>query len=372
MAIDIRTRTNEVVATIERPDFLEQIRESLPESVSLDRFKRVAITAVRSNADLATADQTSLFRSIVRCAQDGLLPDGREAALVIYKGKVGYIPMIAGIRKIAAEYGWQIRTAVVYANDEFDYTEEPPEITHRPVRPGQDRGALLAAYAVARHRDGRRMQTVLHPADIAKRRAKAQTDKVWGEWPEAMWEKSAGHDIFGQLALDSADLRVSRILNEGVLVDPVAALYGPNNDSPVLLPAGDGDAAPAVPVEPPGASGTGDTDPLRGGGASGRVAGAADEEPVEDGEWTEAPVDDEPQLSEETVAAAAAVKVPGGVHLGKTLAEVADEEGGKTWLAAQLKRLDNDDRMRPAIETFVQGRMPEMWASYEAWKAEQS
>jgi recombinational DNA repair protein RecT len=63
MAIDVRSKTQEVVASIQHPDFLEQIRESLPESVSLDRFKRVAITAVRSNPDLVTADQSSLLSS---------------------------------------------------------------------------------------------------------------------------------------------------------------------------------------------------------------------------------------------------------------------------------------------------------------------
>ena len=68
MAIDVRTKTEQIVSRIETPEYLEQLRESLPESVTLDRFKRVAITAVRSNPSLATADQASLFGSVVQAA----------------------------------------------------------------------------------------------------------------------------------------------------------------------------------------------------------------------------------------------------------------------------------------------------------------
>lgn len=339
MAIDVRTKTQEIVERIERPDFLEQIRESLPESVTLDRFKRVSITAVRSNPDLAKADPASLLASIIRCAQDGLLPDQREAALVIYKGKVGYLRMIGGIRKIAAEYGWAIRTNVVYENDTFDYTDEPPEIHHRPVRPGEPRGNLIAAYAVATHRDGRRLQTVLHPDDVAKRRAKAQTQQVWNEWPAQMWEKSAGHDIFGQLPLDSADLRVSRVLHDGVLVDPVAQLYGQREDD-----------AP----EPEPESGAPDM--------------SGEPEP-EDADW--APVDED-AIDAEALTAAALTVVPSGVHKDKTFATVAGEDGGPAWFLQQLKRVADTAPVRPTLELFVRGMLPEQWAQYEAFKAGQS
>jgi recombination protein RecT len=365
MAIDVRTKTQEVVAAIDNPVFLQQIEDSLPEGVSMQRFVSVAKTAVRTNADLATADQTSLFGSIVRCAQDGLLPDGREAALVIYKGKVGYLPMIGGIRRIAAVYGWQIRTNVVYANDEFDYTDEPPEIKHRPVRPGEDRGNLIAAYAVATHRDGRRVQTVLHPDEIAKRRSKAQTTKVWDEWTAAMWEKSAGHDIFKQLSLDPADARVDRILREGILADPIAALYGGNNlrtdAEPSTSP--DGDAGPhRAPVDGAKLEAAAEDTSLP-------QAAASPDPEAEDAEWTEA-VDESEAPTDEEIQEAAETKVPGGSHMGQTLAEVAESD--VPWLRTQLKRLGADDPMRAPIEAFVHGRLPEVWAKFEAWKAEQS
>jgi len=358
---ELATRTEQVVDQLQSPLFLEQLAESLPEGVTLDRFKRVTITAVRANADLVKADQTSLFAAIVKCAQDGLMPDGREAALVTYKEKVAYIPMIGGIRRIAAVYGWQIRTSVVYANDEFDYTEEPPVITHRPVRPGVDRGDLIAAYAVATHRDGRRVQVVLHPADIAKRKAKAQTSKVWDEFSAAMWEKSAGHDIFGQLSLDPADARVDRILREGILADPIAALYGGRSSD------GDG-GSPADGASRENRDGAADTDGEPGVGGRNEPPPPAADSPAdeaEEGVWEVAPTDEE-------IEAAGAIVVPAGVHKGKTLSAVAAEEAGATWFLTQLKNLKPDAPVRPSMETFVRARLPETWATYETHLAEQT
>src|SRR5579872_7163533 len=83
----------------------------LPGNIPVERFKRMVITALNTNPDLAQADRRSLFNSCIKCASDGLLPDGREAALVVYNTKikrgsreyradmVRYLPMIAGIRK---------------------------------------------------------------------------------------------------------------------------------------------------------------------------------------------------------------------------------------------------------------------------------
>lgn len=350
-------RTQQVVEQIQNPVFLEQLSELLPEGVTVDRFKRVAITAVRANPDLAGAsDQNSLFASLIRCAQDGLLPDGKQAALVIYGGKVGYLPMIGGIRSIAAVYGWTIRTQVVYANDEFEYTEEPPEILHRPVRPGMERGDLIAAYAVATHRDGRRVQTVLHPADIAKRRGKAQTTKVWEEFPAPMWEKSAGHDIFGQLSLDPADARVARMLSAEL--DPATALYGPNgatftaSEIPLADGIGTGESQQAETAAPPAAV---------------SVPGEA----VEEADWSAIDANAGEAPSDDAVAAAGAVQVPGGVHQGKPLSALAESPEGQQWMLTGLKRLVAEDPTRQAIEVYVRAMLPEVWSKFETWRAEQ-
>ena len=88
--------------------FRKQVSLALPGDVTSDRFVRVAVTALIANPDIAQCNPESIFSSLLKCAQDGLLPDGREAALAPFNNKktgekdASYMPMVAGFRKIAA------------------------------------------------------------------------------------------------------------------------------------------------------------------------------------------------------------------------------------------------------------------------------
>lgn len=362
MAIDLVSKTRDVVANVENPTFVGELEALLPDTLPVRRFVQVAKTAIRTNPDLVGADQNSLFSAIVRCAQDGLVPDNVEAALVPYKGKVSYLRMIDGVRKIAAEYGWTLRTRVVFTNDEFEYVEEPPSITHRPVRPGVERGERIAAYAVATHRDGRRLQRVMYPEEIAKRRSKAQTQKVWDEWPDAMWAKSVGHAIFDELPKSEREL-LDRLTVEELTENGSAAelLYGPQENGHSVTPS----VAEASPPAGPQPSGG---DFHQQAPAAPHPAGATGDE-IEDGEFE--PVDDEPEISPEEFAAAASTKVKSGHWIGQTFAQIAEAgDEGKTWLLVQMKKLDPDGNGRK-LAIFLQGRCPDVWQRYVEWKAEQ-
>ena len=55
------------------------IQSLLPSHVSPEQFTRTAATALVADPELQNADRQSLVMSLIRCAQDGLVPDGREA-----------------------------------------------------------------------------------------------------------------------------------------------------------------------------------------------------------------------------------------------------------------------------------------------------
>src|SRR3546814_609098 len=95
-----------------------EFRAALPAHVSVEKFTRVAQTAIQNQPDLANVDRKSLFGAIVRLAQDGLLPDGREAAIVKFGNQAQAMPMIAGILKKVRQSGEvsYISAHVVYAN----------------------------------------------------------------------------------------------------------------------------------------------------------------------------------------------------------------------------------------------------------------
>jgi hypothetical protein len=119
-----RTPVQDVIARVRSEQFKQQVALALPSNVRPERFQRAVVTAILQNPEVVV-DPDSLYNSVIRCAQDGLLPDGREAALVVFnvKGekKVQYLPMVFGLRKKAAEHGFSLAAYVVYEHDEFDW-----------------------------------------------------------------------------------------------------------------------------------------------------------------------------------------------------------------------------------------------------------
>lgn len=145
-----------------------QFQAALPAHIPVERFKRVILTAIQQNPKLATADRPTLFTSAMKAAQDGLLPDGREGALVIFNTKmkingvdrwvdaVQWIPMVAGLRKKVRNSGeiatWDVKA--VFEKDEFLYEEGIDAILkHKPFLDG-DAGELKAVYSVCKMKSG--------------------------------------------------------------------------------------------------------------------------------------------------------------------------------------------------------------------------
>lgn len=136
---------------------LPQFEMALPQQIDPKKFVRVLMTALQNAPDLLNCDRTSLYSSSMKCAADGLLPDGREAALVKFGDKVQYMPMIGGILKKVRNSGElaSITSQVIYKNDVFKYwvDDEGEHLEHVPLLFG-DRGDLIGVYAQAKTRDG--------------------------------------------------------------------------------------------------------------------------------------------------------------------------------------------------------------------------
>src|SRR5438309_2044791 len=77
--------------------------KSLPGHITADKFVRTAQTAVALTRNIdKVRNPQSLLAACSKAAADGLILDGREAALVIdYNGDVQYRPMMRGLLKLA-------------------------------------------------------------------------------------------------------------------------------------------------------------------------------------------------------------------------------------------------------------------------------
>ena len=184
-----------------------EFRAALPAHIPVERFMRVVMTAVNSNPDLIGADRRSLIEAAMKAAQDGLLPDGRDGAFVMFVGKVQWMPMVAGILKKVRNSGQllTISAHVVFDNDTFYYRlGDEEKIEHEPNLTG-DRGKPKLVYAVAKTKDGGIYREVMTVAEIEKVRAvsKAKNAGPWVQWWNEMARKTAIRRLSKRLPVSS-------------------------------------------------------------------------------------------------------------------------------------------------------------------------
>lgn len=186
-----------------------QFAAALPAHISAEKFARVVMTAVGQSADLQSAERSSLFAAALKCATDGLIPDGREAAIVTFGKQAQYMPMMAGILKKVrnSKELSALDAQIVCANDRFQYR---PGIDEVPIFEPDwfgDRGAAIGAYAVAKLRDGGAYVEVMNRQQIEQVRnvSRAKGSGPWVTWWDEMARKTVLRRLCKRLPM-STDL----------------------------------------------------------------------------------------------------------------------------------------------------------------------
>jgi len=223
-------------------------KAALPAHITLEKFQRTIVTAVQTDPDLLKADRRSLILACMKAAQDGLLPDKREAALVLFKenrkdaqGKwqtkmvVVYMPMVYGLRKKILQSGEikSIGVNVVYRReyDEgfFHYEEgSEEELRHKPMLDltsddTRDEN-IIAAYSIATFKDGSKDFKVLRRFQIDKVRECSQTGATRTRKGEPRTPSGPWVDWFPEQAMKTALRSHSKTLPmSGDLIDVEAA-----------------------------------------------------------------------------------------------------------------------------------------------------
>lgn len=197
------------VAVAEKPKQVTQFEEQfaeyrpniqavLPSHIRIEHFERVIITAINNSPELWGADRRSLFNACVQAATDGLMPDGREGALVIYSTKVKdahgreewikkvqWMRMVYGVRKQMRNSGEVLSAVahVVYENDRFRFVLGDDERIEHEVAL-KDRGAPLGAYAIIKLKNGETIHEYMSASEVADVRAasKSSNSPAWTKW----------------------------------------------------------------------------------------------------------------------------------------------------------------------------------------------
>jgi recombination protein RecT len=210
-----------------------QIALALPRHLSADRMLRISMTSIRRTPALLACNPQSLLGAIMQAAQLGLEPDGvlGHAYLIPFKEEVQLIIGYKGLIDLARRSGQlsTIYARVVCAKDQFEYAYGLTERLEHIPSTGEEPGEIVAAYAVAKLKDGGVQFEAMtrREIDAIRKRSRASNDGPWVTDFSEMAKKTvlrrlckmlpASVELARAVALDErADLGISQQLEDVV------------------------------------------------------------------------------------------------------------------------------------------------------------
>jgi recombination protein RecT len=183
---------------------LPQFEMVLPDNVTPEKFLRVVLTTVLSNRNFLTCSRDSLFKASLQCAADGLIPDGKEAAMIPFGKEVTYLPMVQGIYKKARNSGEIaiLCADLVYPSDVFKYGTDSDRgrfLEHTPdLLKDRKISDVICVFALSKTKDGDVDFEVMTRQDIefVRSKAKAPNSPAWSNW----WGEMAKKVVVKRLA----------------------------------------------------------------------------------------------------------------------------------------------------------------------------
>ncbi|QDP64883.1 MAG: putative recombination protein [Prokaryotic dsDNA virus sp.] len=221
-------RTSPVVQFKKDLDALNGAGElALPDTVDFKAFKNAAVVAITDNPSILQCDKQSVFKAIRTLAGAGLVPDGREAAIVPFKGQAQAMPMVAGIVKVARNSGKisSLWAEVVYEGESLEVWVEDGERKWNHVKEDGSRinamtrgGQIIGAYAVAKMTDKTVDFQPMSFEEIEQRRKASSNQRspnptgIWEKWYGEMAKKTVIRNLCKRLPMSTED--IERIMKE--------------------------------------------------------------------------------------------------------------------------------------------------------------
>jgi recombination protein RecT len=179
-----------------------EIARALPKHLNADRLARIALTSFRQTPALGKCDPRSVFASVIQASQLGLEPGLLgQAYLVPYGNQCQLIPGYQGLIDLALRSGRvvSLQAHAVHDKDTFEYElGATPMLKHKPSM-ADDRGPIIAFYAVAKLSNGEPVFEVMSRSDVDKVMHKSQSKGNSGPWKdhyEQMGRKTAIRRLF--------------------------------------------------------------------------------------------------------------------------------------------------------------------------------
>lgn len=173
-----------------------QFKMALPAHIPVERFVQIVTNAVANTPALLQADRNSLYLECMKAAQDGLVPDGKEGAIIPYAGKAKWVPMIGGLLKKIRNSGQvkSIHVQIVRKGEEFKTwsDDKGTHFYHEPNPFADEKGEPIGVWGRIETTSGGFYSDAMSAAEVERIRqsSKAKDSGPWRDWPEEMWKKT--------------------------------------------------------------------------------------------------------------------------------------------------------------------------------------
>lgn len=162
-----------------------ELAKALDGRLNPDLLMRFMLTELRKTPKLAECNDRSLLGCLMQSAQLGLLPGGALGLMYFIPYGAEATPIIGykGLRELALRSGFvdDIQAQVVYEKDSFDFAYgDTPHLTHKPSS-DDNPGAIVAFYAIAWLKNGRKPFEVMRKRDVDAIRARSRAGQN-GPW----------------------------------------------------------------------------------------------------------------------------------------------------------------------------------------------
>ena len=215
-----------------------ELAKLLPKGMDPDRLFRLALTECLKNPQLLECTAESWALAVQTCAQQGLYPDSGLGYMYLVPRKnrkkgttdVNAMRGYQGDIKLARNTGEiaDIYAEVVHQKDTYKVVKGlSRDILHEPTD-DPDPGPLHACYAVAKLRSGEVAFVTLTKRDVERHKKSSESaGESWSPWQnheEAMWKKTAIHELFKWLpkASEAMENAVRQVVGDQVIdVTPI-------------------------------------------------------------------------------------------------------------------------------------------------------
>lgn len=198
--IQLQTQSKGVLAMLESPAIAASLQNHVAKNIKVSTFIAFALNFARRNPSLLNCDRASVLLCLQRIGELGLLPDGRDVALIPFGQECTMIIQYHGLKKLMMGTGLvaKVRAENIHENDIFEH--DLGIIRKHTWDAKKPRGEWVGSYCMAVMKNGDQESEIMSADQVEaiRQRSKTKDRGPWKTDPDMMRRKTPTRRLCNQ------------------------------------------------------------------------------------------------------------------------------------------------------------------------------